>query len=720
MLSLFLFSTFFTFFFIFFFSRFFDLQGTVYFLLYNNIVLYLYISQLFYKVCLTSKIFIYSFNFAWFSSFFLNVNWDFLFDSLSVTMFLVIILISSFVQLYSLEYLIDDSALNLFLSYLVLFEFFMLILIGACNFFVMFFGWEGVGLASFLLINFWYTRNQATKSAVKAMLLNRVGDFGLSIGIFIIYAFFKSIDFLVIFPIVPFFYDASFFFCFKLFYVLDLISFFLFIGVMGKSAQFGLHAWLPDAMEGPTPVSALLHAATMVTAGVFLMLRCSVIFEYAVNTHIFFIFIAIITTLFGAILAGFQYDLKKIIAYSTCSQIGLMIFACSLTLYNVALYHFFTHAFFKALLFLSAGSIIHAINGEQDLRYMRGLAFFLPFTTIAFYIGSLCLATSLFTSGFYSKDWFIHVASFLSSYSYNIDIYFFIWIIVGISGTYITNILYIFYEESFHETDNFNNIVLAKTNLNLFVISNKKYNIWFLFTFFNDLKIFFSKFKFNNNLLRFNNINYYLNSSESLIGFIFIVLWALSFLSIYCGYFFSDYFVGILIDIFFFSIQIRIENLIIYDFEFFTNLIDRFFMLLVISFDSIAIIILFNFLKKRKEFVDFIDLFFFFDSFFNKLFANFFFEKLHWIFYKEIDKSFFDNLGPTGLILFFLQLNSKIRSINTGYIYNYLYVIFFCLIFFILIVLLNNYFIITVTFDFIFFICIVFYIFILLNLVQSN
>jgi NADH-ubiquinone oxidoreductase chain 5 len=268
----------------------------------------------------------------------------------------------------------------------------MLILVTADNFVQMFVGWEGVGLCSYLLINFWFTRIQANKAALKAMIVNRIGDFGLALGIFTIFVSFKAVDYATVFSLVPLLSKKSFFFFNISFNVLDIIGIFLFIGAMGKSAQLGLHTWLPDAMEGPTPVSALIHAATMVTAGVFLLARCSCIYEYTPNVLIFITFLGSSTAFFAATVGLVQNDLKRVIAYSTCSQLGYMVFACGLSNYNVGVFHLINHAFFKALLFLSAGSVIHAVFDEQDMRKMGGLKKLVPFTYSMIVIGSLALA----------------------------------------------------------------------------------------------------------------------------------------------------------------------------------------------------------------------------------------------------------------------------------------------------------------------------------------
>jgi len=363
----------------------------------------------FYEVALMNC-FVYINLINWIDSNILNVDWGFLFDSLSVLMCCVVTFVSSLVHLYSTEYMSHDPHLPRFMSYLSLFTFFMLILITADNFIQMFVGWEGVGLCSYLLINFWFTRIQANKAAIKAMILNRIGDFGLLFGILIIFVNFKAVDYATVFSLTPFFINVKFNFLNFDIELLPLICVFLFIGAVGKSAQLGLHTWLPDAMEGPTPVSALIHAATMVTAGVFLISRCSPIFEFCENVLNFITFLGAATAFFAATVGLLQNDLKRVIAYSTCSQLGYMIFACGLSNYSIGVFHLANHAFFKALLFLGAGSIIHAVGDEQDMRKMGGLKKLTPFTFSVMVIGSLALIGFPFLTGFYSKDLILEVA----------------------------------------------------------------------------------------------------------------------------------------------------------------------------------------------------------------------------------------------------------------------------------------------------------------------
>jgi proton-translocating NADH-quinone oxidoreductase chain L len=347
---------------------------------------------------------------SWIISDNLQVDWSFCFDSLTSIMLIVVTFISTLVHLYSTEYMEHDPHLPRFMSYLSLFTFFMLILITANNFLQMFVGWEGVGLSSYLLINFWFTRIQANKAAIKAMLVNRVGDFALLLAIFSLYFVFNTLDYDAVFGLAPLALDHSVVIGGITLPIIDIICVLLFVGAMGKSAQLGLHTWLPDAMEGPTPVSALIHAATMVTAGVFLLARCSFLFEFSPIALNLIVFVGSATAFFASTTGLFQNDMKKVIAYSTCSQLGYMMFACGLSSYEVGVFHLSNHAFFKALLFLGAGSVIHAVADEQDMRKMGGLQKLLPFSYSIMLIGSLALMGFPFLTGFYSKDTILEVA----------------------------------------------------------------------------------------------------------------------------------------------------------------------------------------------------------------------------------------------------------------------------------------------------------------------
>ena len=346
----------------------------------------------------------------WISSGFLDVNWSIKMDQLSSVMLVVVTLVSAIVHVYSIGYMSHDPHQPRFMSYLSLFTFAMLVLVTSDNFLQLFFGWEGVGLCSYFLIGFWFKKPTANAAAIKAFIVNRVGDFGFALGIFLVFYIFGTVNYEEVFNKVTVYKDNNLNFLGLELNVINLICFLLFIGAMGKSAQIFLHTWLPDAMEGPTPVSALIHAATMVTAGVFLVVRCSPIYEYSPIILSFITVIGMSTALFAATIALVQNDIKKIIAYSTCSQLGYMFFATGVGAYNVAMFHLFTHAFFKALLFLGAGSVIHSFKDEQDINKMGGVYKHLPYTYVLMMIGTLALTGFPFLSGFYSKDLIIEFA----------------------------------------------------------------------------------------------------------------------------------------------------------------------------------------------------------------------------------------------------------------------------------------------------------------------
>tara|TARA_A100001011_G_scaffold130235_1_gene137249 strand:+ start:38 stop:1951 length:1914 start_codon:yes stop_codon:yes gene_type:complete len=346
----------------------------------------------------------------WISSGSLNVNWSMKIDPLSAVMLVVVTFISSLVHIYSIGYMSHDPHKPRFMAYLSLFTFAMLMLVTSDNFIQLFFGWEGVGLCSYFLIGFWFKKDTANAAAIKAFLVNRVGDFGFALGIFLIFYLFDTVNYSEVFALIPTIIDKNLIFLGIEVKAIDLICLLLFVGAMGKSAQILLHTWLPDAMEGPTPVSALIHAATMVTAGVFLVVRCSPIYEYSELALNVITIVGMTTAFFAATVALVQTDIKKIIAYSTCSQLGYMFFAAGVGAYNVAMFHLFTHAFFKALLFLGSGSVIHAFKDEQNINKMGGIWKKLPFTYTLMIIGTLALTGFPFLSGFYSKDAIIEFA----------------------------------------------------------------------------------------------------------------------------------------------------------------------------------------------------------------------------------------------------------------------------------------------------------------------
>lgn len=350
---------------------------------------------IFYETVLNSSV-TYIKLWKWFDSELLTTYFGLQFDSLTSTMLIVITSVSALVHIYSIGYMSGDPHIPRFMSYLSLFTFLMIVLVTSDNYIQLFIGWEGVGLCSYLLINFWLTRIKANKAAIKAMLINRVGDLGLVLAMIKILEEFGALEFSTINSILSVSGENK--------ESITIICLLLFLGAVGKSAQLGLHTWLPDAMEGPTPVSALIHAATMVTAGVFLIIRSGPLFEGSPLVLIVVTILGALTAFFAATTGVVQNDLKKVIAYSTCSQLGYMVMVCGLSNYSVSLFHLVNHAFFKALLFLSAGSVIHAVSDEQDMRKMGGLIKSIPLTYTMILIGSLSLMGFPYLTGFYSKD----------------------------------------------------------------------------------------------------------------------------------------------------------------------------------------------------------------------------------------------------------------------------------------------------------------------------
>jgi len=371
---------------------------------------------------------------TWINSGTLNINWSIKIDALSSVMLVVVNLVSALVHIYSIGYMSHDPHKPRFMAYLSLFTFAMLTLVTSDNFIQLFFGWEGVGLCSYFLIGFWYKKESANAAAIKAFIVNRVGDFGFALGIFLIFYIFGTVNYDEVFSQIPQILDKKLVYFGIEFNSVDLICLLLFLGAMGKSAQFLLHTWLPDAMEGPTPVSALIHAATMVTAGVFLVVRCSPIYEYSELALSLITIVGMTTAFFAATVALVQSDIKKIIAYSTCSQLGYMFFAAGVGAYNVAIFHLFTHAFFKALLFLGSGSVIHSFKDEQDINKMGGVRKKLPYTHALMVIGTLALTGFPFLSGFYSKDAIIEFAYLSGS---NVGMYA---AIIGVFTALLTSI----------------------------------------------------------------------------------------------------------------------------------------------------------------------------------------------------------------------------------------------------------------------------------------
>lgn len=592
-------------------------KGVIPFTIFNILIACLCSLILLYSNYISNGIIILPLN-LWITCGNLELFWEILGDNFTFMMIFVVTFISLLVHIYSSEYMLEDPHLQRFLGYLSLFTFFMLILITASNFIQMFVGWEGVGLASYLLINFWFTRIQANKAAIKAMLFNRIADMFMLIGLCAIYASFDTFDYTIIFSIVPLIIPYNLEFFFTSISNLDFICFFLFLGAMGKSAQLGFHNWLPDAMEGPTPVSALIHAATMVTAGIFLVIRCSYLFEFSILTLNFISIIGALTALFGATTGLFFHDLKRVIAFSTCSQLGYMIMACGLERFNAAFFHLVTHAFFKALLFLTAGAIIHSMFDEQDIRKFGGIIKYLPITYISFLIGSLNLVGFPFLSGFYSKDLLLELI-FASYNSISLFCYFLGIISIFFTSAYSTRVL----------------ILIFLTNIN-----------------------------FNRQLTK--------NIIES--GFLIkYPLIFLSFISIFIGYILLDIFCGLGSNFFGSSFFFNINNFNVADIEFLNSLI-KFLPLLITllgMFFSFYLYILnssFLFLLKKNKFFNYIYYYlikkWYTDRILNQTFGLSFLNFCNNYVYIKIDRGLLEIFGPTIIsfhLNYFFQYSNIIR-----------------------------------------------------------
>ena len=559
--------------------------------------------------------------FEWINSGNLNVNWSIKIDPLSSVMIMVVTTVSALVHIYSIGYMSQDPHKPRFMSYLSLFTFSMLCLVVSDNFLQLFFGWEGVGLCSYLLIGFWFKRETANNAAIKAFIVNRVGDLGLAIGIFIIFLMFGTLNFEEVFPLVPEFTKTNLSIFGGEFNVITLICVFLFIGAMGKSAQFLLHTWLPDAMEGPTPVSALIHAATMVTAGVFLVVRCSPIFEYSQFAMNLVAIIGMITALFAASVALVQNDIKKIIAYSTCSQLGYMFFAAGIGAYHIAMFHLFTHAFFKALLFLGAGSVIHAFHEEQDISKMGGVWKKIPYTMILMLIGTLALTGFPFLSGFYSKDAIIEFA-YLKDTSVG-----YYACSVGVFTAFLTAIY-----------------------------------SW---------RLFFKTF-----LGKYNNTSIPLEKTHESPLVMIIPLIILAFGAVFAGYFFKDLFIGnnstFWNESILFLDFVKLENIPIWliiitptiitlaiPFSYFLYIKDK----TILDGVKNSNLPLYNFLLKKwyiDEVYDFI--------FIKPL------KKIGVFFWKKGDQDTIDRFGPDGISKVIKFISNKAIQFQSGYIYDYAFV----------------------------------------------
>ena len=556
------------------------------------------------------------------------VSWAIYVDPVTRIMLIVISSVSALVHIYSIGYMSHDNSKPRFMAYLSLFTFAMLALVTADNFLQLFFGWEGVGLASYLLIGFWYKKPTANAASIKAFVVNRVGDFGLALGIFSIFYLFGTLDYQEVFSKAESLVAGTSgisntidFLGFKI-GSLNLICFLLFIGAMGKSAQIFLHTWLPDAMEGPTPVSALIHAATMVTAGVFLVVRCSPMYDLAPDILSLITFIGATTAIFAASIGLVQNDIKRIIAYSTCSQLGYMFFAIGVGAYGAAMFHLFTHAFFKALLFLGAGSVIHAVSDEQDIRKMGGLYNYIPFTHMLMIIGTISLMGFPFTAGYYSKDAIIESAylasSGFSSYAF----------IIGLLGVLMTS----FYS-------------------------------W---------RLMFLTFNGTTRIEEKDIVNIHESPKVMLIPLIVLAVGAL-----FSGFFFKDYFIGSSSELFWGnSIALHhhehqhIPFLIYYAPMMlgFLGLFLAWYMYLKNkSMPS-------NIVKLNGPLYKFLLNKWYFDELYNFIFVRPA-KAIGYFLWKFFDGYIIDGFGPDGIAKSVLSLSKKAKSIQTGYIYHYAFAI---------------------------------------------
>nr|QIA59928.1 NADH dehydrogenase subunit 5 [Fossombronia cristula] len=560
-----------------------------------------------------------------------DAAWGFPSDSPTVILLLVVTIVSSLVHVYSISYMSGDPHSPRFFCYLSILTFFMPMLVTGDNSIQLFLGWEGVGLASYLLINFWFTRIQANKAAIKAMLINRVGDFGSALGIMGCFTIFQTVDFSTIFACASVFSEPHhyFLFCNMEFHAITVIRILVFIGAIGKSAQIGLHTWLPDAMEGPTPVSASIHAATTVTAGVSMIARCSPLFEYAPNALIVITFVGAMTSSFAATTGVSQNDLKRVIAYSTCSQLGYMIFACGISNYSVSVFHLMNHARFKALLFLSAGSVIHAMSDEQDMRKMGGLASLLPFTYAMMLIGSLSPIGFPFLTGFYSKD----VIPEPAYTKYTISGNFAFWL----------------------------------GSVSVFFTSYYSFRLLFL-TF----------------LAPTNSFKRDLSKCHDAPILMAIPLILSAFGSIFVGYLAKDMMIGSGTHFWANSLSILPRNEILAESEFATPTIIK---LIPILFSTLGAFVAYSvnfvvnpliFALKTSTFGNRLYCFFnkrwFFDKVFNDFLARSFLRFGYEVSFKALDKGAIEILGPYGISYTIREMAQRISKIQSGFVYHYAFV----------------------------------------------
>lgn len=554
--------------------------------------------------------------FKWLNSESINIMWSFQFDSLTISMLIPVLIISSLVHIYSISYMSNDPHNQRFFSYLSLFTFMMIILVTGNNYLLMFVGWEGVGVCSYLLVSFWYTRIAANQSSMSAFLTNRVGDCLLTIGMFSIIWSLGNLDYSIVFSLAPYINEN----------IITIIGICLLIGAMAKSSQIGLHIWLPMAMEGPTPVSALIHAATMVTAGVYLLIRSSPLIEYSSTVLLMCLWIGAITTVFSSLIGLFQQDIKKIIAYSTMSQLGMMVIAIGLSSYNIAIFHLINHAFYKGLLFLGAGAVIHSVADNQDLRKYGGLIKFLPLTYSVILIASLSLVAFPFMTGFYSKDLILESA-YGQYYFSSITVYF-----IAVIGA--------------------------------------------IFTTLYSVKIIYLTFLANPN----GPLTYYKKAHEGDI-YLTLPLIVLALFSIYFGYITKDIFIGIGSGFFNDnSIFIHPSHEILIDTEFAVPTLFKLLPLIfTISFTTIALIY-FEYLSNSINSFKLSNLGKYIYGFFNQRFlVEFFYNKYIVNLVLELggqtttilDKGSIEYIGPFGLEKGLIRLSKNINNLNTSIVTDY-------------------------------------------------
>jgi NADH-ubiquinone oxidoreductase chain 5 len=552
---------------------------------------------------------------SWVDSEIMSISWEFFFDQLTVSLGLAVLYCSTLIHIYTIDYLSSDAHNQRFFSYLSAFTAGMLLLITGGNFFVMFVGWEAIGVVSYLLINYYFTRIQANKAAMLAFTMNRTGDMLMSIGFFALFSVFGSLNYASIFSLTPYMNETA----------ISLIALLLLGGALAKSANIPLHSWLPGSMEAPTPVSALLHAATLVTAGIYLLLRCSPILEFSPTVLLVITIIGATTAFFAATCGLLQNDLKRIIAFSTISQLGYMMMGIGLSQYNVALMHTVNHAFFKALLFLGAGAVIHSFADQQDVRRMGGLIKFLPFTYSVMLVGSFSLLATPYLTGFYSKDLILELA--YGQYSFT-GMYAFILgsITAGITAFYSFRLISL--------------VFLTTAN-------GKK--------------------------------DSYLNSHESNVA-VFLPLLILALFSIFFGYIFSDLFVGVGSDFFGNSLFIHPNNISIIEAEFSINPVIK-LLPAILSFTGAASAILMyhftpefiiNFTETNlgTKIYSFLNGKYYFDVIYNHFIVSAGLQT-GYIISKQIDRGAIELLGPYGLANIFINTGINIAKLDTGIITTY-------------------------------------------------